>query len=53
MQTIYTFIIGLFGDFVGVITGNILLLFPVAMALLAGAIMLVFKIIRKLGIRHR
>jgi len=53
MMEIYGFIIGLFADFVNVITGNMLLLFPVAMGLLAGAIFLVFKIIRKLGIRRK
>lgn len=48
-----TFVWGLFGDFLEMILNNALIAFPVLFAVLAGAVFMVIKIIRKFGVKGK
>lgn len=51
LTSIFTFLVGLLGDFVEVITTTPLMFVPVIIAFAGGAIMLVVSMIRRLGVR--
>lgn len=51
LRTVYTVLVGLFGNVISTITGNPLLYVPVLIALLGGLVMFAIKVIRKLGVR--
>lgn len=53
LGTANTFIWGLFSDFLSMILDNPLIAFPVVFVVLAGAIRLVLKVIRKFGVKGR
>lgn len=53
LGTVGTFVWGLFGDFLTMILENALIAFPVLFAVLAGAVFMVIKIIRKFGVKGK
>lgn len=57
LTSIFTFIVGLLGDVVDMITSNNLILVPVVIGFAGGAIMLAVGIVHRLGVgssgRHR
>lgn len=42
---------GLFTDFLGMITGNPIIFVPVLLAILAGAVGIAIKVVRRFGVR--
>lgn len=53
LGSVATFVWGLFGDFLGMILGNALIAVPVLFSVLAGAIAIVYKLIRKFGVKGK
>lgn len=53
LGTVSTFVWGLFSDFLTMILENALIAFPVLFAVLAGAVFMVIKIVRKFGVKGK
>ena len=53
LGTVGTFVWGLFADFLTMILDNALIAFPVLFAVLAGAVFMVIKIVRKFGVKGK
>lgn len=51
--SVATFVWGLFGDFLEMILSNALIAVPVLFSVLAGAIAIVYKLIRKFGVKGK
>lgn len=51
LSSIFTFIVGLLGDFVEVITGTPLMFVPVLIAFGGGAVIFAVSLIKRLGVR--
>ena len=48
-----TFFWGLFSDFLGMMLANYLIAFPILLAVLCTAVLLVVKLVRKFGLKSR
>lgn len=48
-----TFVWGLFSDFLSMIISNAVIAFPVLLAILSAAILIVVKIVRRFGVRGK
>lgn len=53
LTSVANFFWGLFGDFLGMILSNYLIAFPILLAVLCTAVLLVVKLVRKFGIKSR
>lgn len=53
ITSVGTFVWGLFGDFLTMILSNALIAVPVLFSVLAGAIAIVYKLIRKFGVKGK
>lgn len=53
ISSVATFFWGLFSDFLGMMLDNYLIAFPILLAVLCTAVLLVVKLIRKFGLKSR
>ena len=53
ITSVATFFWSLFGDFLGMLLANHLIAFPILLAVLCTAVLLVVKLVRKFGIKSR
>lgn len=53
IATVATWFWGIFSDLIGIITSNDLILWPVVFAIVAGAVLMAIKVVRKFGLKGR